>query len=64
MKEHYLHRAYRLGFEAVQRGDDHCPFVGKERDWWWAGWGDGISGGVRTAYVAPRRNVTTLAGGR
>lgn len=44
---HYLHRKYVEGFFAGRRREDWttatCPFAGKEKDWFEAGWTDGLT---------------------
>lgn len=39
---HWLHRAYQRGFQAALNGEENCPHVGREKEWWEAGWSEGI----------------------
>lgn len=43
--KHWLHQAYERGFQAALAGEEDCPHVGLEKDWWEAGWSEGITYG-------------------
>lgn len=47
---HYLHKCYHQGYDAALEDDDWCPHVPgtHENAWWWAGWGDGAAGSIRS----------------
>ena len=41
MPKHWLHAAYDRGRQDAIDGEDHCPYVGLEKDWWEYGWQQG-----------------------